>query len=183
MPVALGQTTATEASPTSPEGSPKVSQQNPLADIPDGPEPHSNENTVRKLPSALLHDQIGLWTSPSKVHFSDTTWMVPLGGLAAALFVTDSGYSRHLSNDPNRIQDFRHVSDYGLYSMVGAGAGTYFLGLMTHNEHQRETGFLSGQAAIDTLAIVETLKYASGRQRPIDGTGNGEFWKGGSSFP
>lgn len=165
-----------------------VPQQHPAAEDaktspPDAPEPHSNENTVRKLPSALLHDQIGLWTSPSKIQFSDSTWMVPLGGLAAALFVTDSQYSRHLSNDPNRIQDYRRVSDYGLYSMIGAGAGSYFLGLMTHNEHQRETGFLSGQAAIDTLAIVEALKYSTGRQRPIEGNGNGQFWKGGVSFP
>jgi hypothetical protein len=182
MPAALGQAIAPQVSPENGQQPPKASQQDKV-DIPDTPEPHTNDNTVRKLPSALLHDQIGLWTSPSKVRFADTTWMVPLGGLAAAFFVTDSEYSRHLSNDPNRMQDFRHVSDYGLYSMIGAGAGSYFLGLMTHNEHQRETGFLSGQAAIDTLGIVEALKYATGRQRPIEGNGNGEFWKGGVSFP
>src|SRR5260221_573106 len=98
-------------------------------DAPDAPqpnEPQNNEpqNTVWNLPKALLHDQIAIWTSPSKARFSDATWLVPLGGLTAALFVTDSDFSRHLSNDPNRLTNYRHVSDYGAYSMAGGAAGT-----------------------------------------------------------
>jgi PAP2 superfamily. len=67
---------------------------------------------------------------------------------------------------------------------MGAGAGgLYFLGLLTHNEHQRETGFLSGESAIDSLFVVEALKFATGRQRPYQADGHGHFWKGGASFP
>jgi membrane-associated phospholipid phosphatase len=124
-----------------------------------------------------------MWASPSKVRLQDATWLVPLAGLTSAFLVTDSDFSRHLSTDPNRQQTFRHISEYGAYSMAGGAAGTYFLGLLTHNEHQRESGFLSGQAAIDSLIAVEALKFATGRQRPYEGNGNGAFWKGGASFP
>ena len=67
--------------------------------------------------------------------------------------------------------------------MAAGAAGTYFLGLVTHNEHQRESGFLSGEAAIDSLIAVEALKFVTGRQRPNEDGGNGQFWKGGASFP
>jgi hypothetical protein len=159
------------------------------SDFPDTPEPIDapqtvdSQNKVIRLPENLLKDQVGLWTSPSKIRFSDTTWMVPLGGLTAALFATDSDFSRHLSNDPNTLTHYRHISDYGAYSMAAGAAGTYFLGLLTHNEHERETGFLSGESAIDALVAVEALKFATGRQRPYQGTGAGNFFKGGTSFP
>ncbi len=151
--------------------------------IPDTPQPSDTQNKVIGLPKAFLHDQIGMWTSPSRIRFSDTTWMVPLGGFAAALFATDSDISRHLSNVPNTLTQSRHISDYTAYSMGGGAAGIYFLGLVSHNEHQRETGFLSGESAIDALIAVEALKYATGRQRPYQGTGTGQFWHSGTSFP
>ena len=152
-------------------------------DVPDTPQPDETQNKVITLPQAIFHDQIGMWTSPSKVRYSDATWLVPLGGLTAAFFVTDSDFSRHLSADPNTQTTYRHISDYGAYSVVGGAAGTYFLGLMTHNEHQRESGFLSGEAAIDSLIAVEALKLVTGRQRPYQDNGDGQFWKGGGSFP
>lgn len=147
------------------------------------PANRDTQNSVLNLPRALLRDQIGLWTSPAKLRFKDATWLVPLGGFATALLVTDSETSRHLSNDPSTLLRYKHISDYGLYSMAGGAGGLYLLGLMTNNEHQRETGFLSGEATIDALAIVETLKYATGRERPYQGNGTGPFRSGGSSFP
>jgi Capsule assembly protein Wzi/PAP2 superfamily len=67
--------------------------------------------------------------------------------------------------------------------MVAGAGGLYFLGLMDHDEHQRETGFLGGEAAIDSLAVVEALKFAAGRQRPYEDNANGKFRRGGTSFP
>jgi len=150
--------------------------------VPDAPQPRPTQNKVLNLPQAILHDQIGMWTSPSKARFSDATWLVPLGGVTAALFATDSEFSRHLSNDPNTLLRYRRISDYGVYSMAGGAAGMYFMGLVSHNEHERESGFLSGEAAIDSLIAVEALKFATGRERPYQDSGNGRFWKGGSSF-
>ncbi len=155
----------------------------PAHDVPDTPSPDETQNKLVTLPRAIFHDQIGLWTSPWKVRYSDATWLVPLGGLTAALFVTDSDFSRHLSANPNTQTTYRHISEYGAYSMAGGAAGTYLLGLVTHNEHQRESGFLSGEAAMDSLIAVEALKLVTGRQRPIQDSGDGQFWKGGASFP
>jgi capsule assembly protein Wzi/PAP2 superfamily protein len=150
---------------------------------PDAPQPEDTQNKVITLPRAFVRDQFGMWTSPRKARFPDTTWLVPLGGFTAALFATDSDISRHLSNDPSTLTHYRHLSDYGAYSMAGGAAGIYLLGLVSHNEHQRETGFLSGQSAIDALIAVEALKYVTGRERPYQDFANGRFWKGGSSFP
>jgi hypothetical protein len=186
--VAFGQSTGTEAQTgLLPQSAEPATQDERAADsrrhLPDTPQPNDIQNKVLNLPSALLHDQIGMWTSPARARFSDLTWLVPLGGFTAALLATDSDISRHLSNKPDSLLRYRHISDYGAYSMGGGAAGLYFLGLMTHNEHQRETGFLSGEAAIDALAGVEAIKFATGRQRPLQGDGTGRFFNGGSSFP
>jgi len=151
--------------------------------IPDAPQPGEPQNEVVTLPRALLHDQIGLWTSPAKARLPDATWLVPLGGFTAALLATDSDVSRHLSNAPGTLLRYKHISDYGVYSMAAGAGGLYFLGLMDHDDHQRETGFLSGEAAIDSLAVVEALKYATGRERPYQDNANGKFWHSGQSFP
>ena len=151
--------------------------------VPDNPAPAANQNKLRTLPQNLFRDQIGMWTSPAKARFPDATWLVPLGGFTAALLVTDSDTSRHLSNDPDTLNRYRHLSEYGTYSMAGGAAGLYVLGLVSHNEHQRETGFLSGESAIDALLAVEALKYAAGRERPFQDSANGYFHRGGDSFP
>jgi len=153
------------------------------ANIPDAPQPSDTDNKLSTLPRALLHDQIGIWTSPARVRFPDATWLVPLGGFTAALLTTDTDVSRHLSNSPDTLLRYKHISDYGAYSMAAGAGGLYFLGLVDHDEHQRETGFLSGEAAVDSLAVVEALKFATGRERPYQDNANGKFGHSGSSFP
>jgi membrane-associated phospholipid phosphatase len=152
--------------------------------VPENPDPAASpENKVVNLPRQIWRDQIGLWTSPTRMRLSDATLLVPAGGFTAALFATDRDVSGHLSNTPNTLLRYRHISDYGVYSMVGGSAGIYLLGLTTQNAHQRETGFLSGESAIDSLAVVEALKYATRRARPFQDNGKGQFWHGGTSFP
>jgi hypothetical protein len=162
--------------------------------VPDNPQPAATgrdsfsaepplQNKLLTLPRQLLNDQVGMWTSPAKTKLADATWLVPLGGLAAALFVTDSDFSRHLSNAPDTLNRYRHISDYGVYSMAGGDAALYLLGLVTHNEHQRESGFLGGESAIDSLIVTEALSYATRRERPLQDNAKGQFGHGGTSFP
>jgi membrane-associated phospholipid phosphatase len=153
-----------------------------LPDAPSAEDPRK-DNKLLHLPNQLLNDEIRMWTSPRRARLSDATWLVPLGGFAAALFATDTDISHHLSNSAGTLLEYKHISDYGAYSMGGGVAGLYLLGLATHNEHERESGLLSGEAAIDALAAVEALKYASGRERPYLDNANGKFFRGGSSFP
>ena len=131
----------------------------------------------------FVDDQKRIWTSPSRVRLSDANWLVPLGGITAGLFVTDRQYSASLSHNPSTIKNYKTFSTGGVASLVGAGAGLYLLSFPTHNEHWRETGFLAGEAALNSLVTVEALKYSLGRERPYQGNGAGTFFQGGTSFP
>ena len=131
----------------------------------------------------FVDDQKQIWTSPSRIRLSDANWLVPLGGITAGLFVTDREYSASLSHNPSTIKNYKAFSTYGVASLVGAGAGLYLFSFPTHNEHWRETGFLAGEAALNSLVTVEALKYSLGRERPYQGNGAGSFFQGGTSFP
>ena len=138
---------------------------------------------VPQLLTDFAQDQRNIWTSPVHIKLSDTVWLVPLGGLTAALFATDREYSASLSQNPTTIKHYKTLSDAGLAGLVGAGAGLYLLSFPKHNPHWRETGFLAGEAALNSLVTVEALKYSLGRERPYQGNGSGAFFHGGTSFP
>lgn len=131
----------------------------------------------------FLEDQKQIWTSPAHVRLSDAPWLVPLGGIAAGLFVTDRQYSASLPQAPSTINHYKKISDYGVASLIGAGAGMYLLSFPSHRERWRETGFLAGEAALNSLVTVEALKYSLGRERPYEDGGSGAFFHGGTSFP
>src|SRR6267143_401796 len=142
------------------------------------------ENSVGlHLLKNIAEDQKALWVGPKNLRWVDADWLVPLGGTAAAMFATDTEYSRHLSNSPNRIKYSKDVSNYGFASMVGIGGGLYLWGHLTHDDHKIETGILAGEAAIDSLVPVYAMKYAFGRERPLQDNYRGRFGQGGVSFP
>src|SRR5258708_5626005 len=146
-------------------------------------QPEDRENSVGlHLLKNIAEDQKAVWIGAKNVRWVDADWLVPLGGAAAAMFVTDSSYSRHLSNSPNRIKYSKDVSNYGFASMVGIGGGLYLWGHLTHDDHKIETGILAGEAAIDSLVPVYAMKYAFGRERPLQDNYRGRFGQGGVSF-
>lgn len=138
---------------------------------------------VKWLGEDLLSDQKAIWTSPTRLRFEDTTWLVPFAGMTAGLLVTDREASKHRSTDPQTVQRYRTLANGGTAALVGTAAGLALLGKMSHDEHKKESGFLSGEAVLDSLFVVEALKSAAGRERPFQGTGAGRFRSGGSSFP
>jgi capsule assembly protein Wzi/PAP2 superfamily protein len=62
-------------------------------------------------------------------------------------------------------------------------AGCIFMGKMTDDDHKRETGMLSGEAAVDAVGVTTALQYAFGRRRPTGDYSGGGFWQHGTSFP
>jgi Capsule assembly protein Wzi/PAP2 superfamily len=148
-----------------------------------------HEKSVREnalsphLLKVFFEDQKAIWTCPAHVHLVDVDWLIPLGAATGVMLATDTEYSKHLSNSPSRLKHSRDVSTYGLGAMAGVGAGFYFMGYLTHDEHKRETGFLAGEAAIDALVPTYALKYAFGRDRPLQDDYRGDFFSGGVSFP
>src|SRR6266480_357427 len=158
------------------------------ADVPA----EENANAVRKtsegsrtgLVGRFVRDQREIWTSPAKLRFSDTEWLVPLSGVTAGLFVTDHDFSKHLSQYPTTISHYKTLSDAGVAALVGGAGGMWLLGHVSHNEHWSETGFLAGEAALNSLVAVESFKYTLRRERPYQGDGSGPFFQsGGTSFP
>jgi membrane-associated phospholipid phosphatase len=167
---------ATEAKEIKPE---KKFANDPLSEY-AAPRPRSFKSLGKKF----LLDQEQIWTSPAKIRFSDTEWLVPLSGITAGLFVTDSDFSRHLSQNPTTISHYKTLSDAGVGALIGGAGGMWLLGHVSHNEHWSETGFLAGEAALNSLVAVEAFKYSLRRERPYQGDGTGPFFQsGGTSFP
>ena len=170
-----------------------TSEPSPAKDSPSPKTPVSTEaNAVTKtsdgglvgLVGRFIGDQRAIWTSPRRFRFSDTEWLVPLGGLTAGLFVTDREFSRHLSHNPTTISHYKSLSNAGLAALVGGAGGMWVMGHVSHNEHWSETGFLAGEAALNSLVVVEPFKYMLRRARPYQGDGSGSFFQGGgTSFP
>ena len=140
--------------------------------------------SISGLGKEFLLDQEQIWTSPAKLRFSDAQWLVPLSGVTAGLFVTDSDYSKHLSRNPATISHYKTLSNAGVGALIGGAGGMWLLGHVSHNEHWSETGFLAGEAALNSLVAVEAFKYSMRRERPYQGDGTGPFFhSGGTSFP
>ena len=153
-----------------------------IARHPDAEPFESSRPGLQGLGKRFLEDQEQIWTSPAKIRFSDTQWLVPVSGITAGLFVTDRDFSKHLSQNPTTISHYKTLSNAGVGALIGGAGGMWLLGHVRHNEHWSETGFLAGEAAINSLVAVETLKYSLGRQRPFQGNGTGPFFQGGTSF-
>jgi hypothetical protein len=136
------------------------------------------------LVGRFIGDQREIWTSPARLRFSDTEWLVPLSGITAGLFVTDHDFSKHLSQKPTTISHYKTLSNAGVAALVGGAGGMWVIGHVNHNQHWSETGFLAGEAAVNSLVAVESFKYTLRRERPYQGDGSGQFFQsGGTSFP
>jgi hypothetical protein len=174
---------------------PTASETAPLKDSPSSKSDVSaeeNADAVRRtsegsrtgLVGKFVRDQREIWTSPAKLRFSDTQWLAPLSGITAGLFVTDRDFSKHLSQNPTKISHYKTLSNAGVAALVGGAGGMWMMGHVSHNEHWSETGFLAGEAALNSLVAVESFKYTLRRQRPYQGDGSGPFFQsGGTSFP
>jgi len=131
----------------------------------------------------IIKQQEAIWSSPARLRIEDSIWLVPLGGLTAGMIATDRDVSAQISNTPKTQNRYVSFSNYGIAAFAGGTGALYLWGHFTHNDHAREAGLLAGEAAVDSLAVVEALKYATGRNRPFQGDHRGDFWSGGDSFP
>jgi membrane-associated phospholipid phosphatase len=143
----------------------------------------ASRRTFTGLAGDFVHDQADIWTSPARLRFTDAEWLAPLAGMTAGLLVTDRQVSAHISQNPTRQQHYRTLATGGVAALAGVGGGMVLWSAISHDEHQRETGFLSGEAAVNSFVVTEVLKVATQRERPYQGSGAGNFWSGGSSFP
>lgn len=126
----------------------------------------------------LLGDQAGIWTSPLRIRKRDLIWLLPLGAATGAALATDSRASAALGfTATNRIRYSKDFSDVMEDTAWATAGGIYIIGKITHNEHARETGVLSVEAAIDATIVAEVLKLATDRLRPNVPPNTGPFWQ------
>jgi hypothetical protein len=129
----------------------------------------------------LVGDQKEFWSAPARFRTKDLKWILPAVGITAAFIASDSWWSKQVN--PSHIQTSLHISDYGTYSMIGLTGASFLFGHMTNDDHLQEAGFLTGEAAINATGVAYLFKEMTQRQRPLQDSGNGDFFKGGSSFP
>lgn len=148
------------------------------------PEPDADPENRLFLPllKHFTNDQRQFWTSPKELR-KPGAWetFLPFVGFTGALIAGDSWMAKQVPM--SQVQHSRDISNYAVFSLVGAAAGSYVFGQFTGNDRLRESGFLSGEAALNSTLIAYVFKEATMRQRPYEGNGNGSFWRGGSSFP
>lgn len=135
------------------------------------------------LLKSVAEDQKAIWTSPTHLGLVDADWLLPLGVVAGGMFATDTEASKHFSNSSSRLKYSGDFSNYGIASLAATAGGLYLWGRVTHDDHKRETGFLAGEAAFNSLAVAYAAKYAFERERPLQNNFRGDFWQGGDSFP
>ena len=140
--------------------------------------PHPNEtNFLRNL----VVDQKDIWTSPAKLQPSEFKWLVPMGGIATGLFVTDPQSSFGMAS--YHASTYNIASNAGLAAAAGLTASAYIWGRITKNERLRETGVLATEAMIGVLVPQYATQYSMGRLTPQQSQYQNIFFRGGTSFP
>jgi membrane-associated phospholipid phosphatase len=156
-------------------------------ELPENPIPptHSAKSEENRLVTPIMKhlalDQKQFWTAPFHLDREDAKLLVPFAAFTGGLIAGDGWISRRVPT--SQINRSKSISDYATYSFIGAAGASYLWGHFTRNDHLRETGLLASEAALNSAAVAYLFKTVTQRPRPLDGTGNGTFFEGGSSFP
>ena len=151
---------------------------------PAPPKPRCDVSAIAPCFHDLVHDQVGIWTSPFRLRPQDALWLLPLGAAVGVSIHYDPQTMTHVSTDPHRVRVGTHISNAGAYGSVGLLGVLYVIGKSSKNETMRETGVLGIEAVADAAIVTEVLKYATNRERPDEGLGTGRFWPTGTrNFP
>jgi hypothetical protein len=138
---------------------------------------------LKSLPRNLFIDQKNFWLTPFHMSQQAWEWTAPVGFVGAISIASDTAIEKHAPTNPSTVSHAITASNAGLAAMAGVSGGMFLLGHLNGNDQVRETGLLSGEAAIDATVDVEALKYIFGRERPFTGDRRGRFFQGGTSFP
>ena len=141
------------------------------------------EDGTKGLPRRFAEDQRDLWTSPANLRWRDAKWLPILGGTVAGLMTADHAIMQQNSLSPQNIRRSTDFSNLGVGALVGMGGGLYLWGKLRKDDHNEETGLLSGESALNSVVVASVLQGILGRERPnVDGA-QGRFFRGGTSFP
>jgi membrane-associated phospholipid phosphatase len=148
--------------------------------LPAGEDPENR--MVTPFIKHLAADQKQFWIESLHLRWPDAKALAPFAAFTAGLMANDAAILRRVPGDTAQINRSKNISDYATYSLIGAAGVSYFWGHFIHDDHLRETGFLAGEAALNSTAVAYLFKTMSERSRPLTGNGNGTFFQGGSSL-
>ncbi|MBS1855279.1 MAG: phosphatase PAP2 family protein [Acidobacteria bacterium] len=142
----------------------------------------------RSFPRRIWQDQKGIWSSPFHATTRSGKWWGLFGSVTAGLVASDRWTSKQLPNTSGQIDVSSITSRFGAAYSVGPGVMALYLGgTLRGDARMREAGLIGAEAVADTFLVGETLKMVTWRERPLEGSGNGRFWRGAtkwdSSFP
>ncbi len=185
----------TDSRPPSPAPDAKSELRDSSTPLIQNVKPHENQPTflpagedpenrlVTPFVKHLGFDQKQFWTAPFHVDRQGAEVFFPFVAFTGALMAGDDWISRQVPAKTSQINRSKSISGYATYSFISAAGGSYLWGHLTHNDHLRETGFLAGQAALNSTAVTYLFKSMTQRPRPLEGNGSGTFFQGGASFP
>lgn len=137
---------------------------------------------VSRMVRRGLEDQKGLYAAPFKE--SNLKWDAVVLGGTAGLLIADRRIENALPYGHYNL--FQYGSDAVIGGMGAALAGVWVYGMKGDHPHAKEVGDLELETLVNTFMIYLPMQYISGRWRPGEGTGRGDFWKHhamNTSFP
>lgn len=120
----------------------------------------------------FANDQKQIYTAPFQRR--NLKWDVLFIACTGGLIAADKHITGSISH--NDVSTSQAISNAGLYSTF-AGTGIILVsGIVKNDDRATETGYLSFEAAANTLAVGAFTQVIAGRERPLEGQGNGRFW-------
>jgi membrane-associated phospholipid phosphatase len=136
-----------------------------------------------RMPKYVLNDQKAIWTSPFHTTREDAKWWAIFGVATGVLIATDKHTVNQFPNSSTQVSISTWGSRFGAaYTLIPMSAGFYFIGTGSHDDRLRETGLIGFETLIDSSLIVEALKIAGDRARPLENGGKGRFEDGPSRW-
>ena len=165
-----------------PTGTPRLPTASPQQQQPPPANPPASDKGLVALIKRGAKDHKEIYSAPFRRQNLkwDALFLLAAGGLIAA----DKHVTGSISHENLSIS--QDISDVGLYSTFATTGILYLSGLVRKDEHAREAGFLGFEAFGNTLIVDAATQLITGRERPLEGSGNGRFWVNNafdSSFP
>lgn len=180
-----------------------INPTNILPSLPDAPQPQnsaklpappieqpradSEKVTLLRMPKLVLGDQKAIWTSPLQLRPRDAKWLVPLAVTTGMLIGSDQHtMTSAIHTNPDAQKKASTLSTGSLVALSALPASGYMWSLFNHAPQARETGLLAGEAAVNSLAVNEALKFVFRRDRPSVNNSAGNFFSSSfseASFP
>ena len=162
-----------------------------------GDSPSEREVTWRSFPRDFLHDQkLIWWTFPGQL--AKGRHLVPtlaIAGVTAGLIIADSHAMPYFRSHDRNLDDINDVFDAPVTTgeVIAVPASLLFAGYLRHDDYQKSTALLCGEAYADSAIVDLAIKAITRRERPADvppgGSFDHTFFSGGkspfkgSSFP